>query len=194
MIERTAELEKAVQVMNVIEEGKFPLLLNRIAQFLSSDTSSKPFTDAEESKLESSLEISAKEVQLVINGILEIFNKCAYHKIKPSLLGEDLEKTLKLQQKKAEAFTQVWTVFAKAIVENLKQKSFLPQLSHMAYSLSIATASDIETKEKMLRAQLQLGLTNDKMRDDINIEFTHDELYSFYQRLEQIQDQLDGLK
>lgn len=64
----------------------------------------------------------------------------------------------------------------------------------MGYSLSIATASDTETKEKLLKAQLQLGLTNDKTREDVNIEFTHDELYNFYQRLEQIQDQLDGLK
>lgn len=114
--------------MNSIKEGKFPLLLNRIAQFLSSDTSPKPFTDAEESKLDGSLEISPKEVQLVINGILEIFNKCAYHKIKPSQLAEDLEQNLNLQPKKAEAFTQVWTTFAKAIVDNLKQKSFLPQV------------------------------------------------------------------
>lgn len=115
--------------MNVIEDGKFPLLLNRIAQSMSTDSSSRPFTETEESKLETSLEITKTEVKTLIEAIIEIFRLCAYYMIKPAVLQQHLENDLKLESKKTEIFVQIWLSSAKAIVNNFKQKAFLSQVS-----------------------------------------------------------------
>lgn len=115
--------------MNAIEDGKFPLLLNRVAQFMSTDSTQRPFTESEEAKLETSLEITKGEVRILIDAIIEVFRLCSYYMIKPQVLYEHLEKDLKLDSKKAEIFVQIWTSSAKGIVDNLKQKAFLPQVS-----------------------------------------------------------------
>lgn len=104
------------------------MLLNRIAQFLCNESSSKPFTPTEEEKLEASLEVSKEEVQILINGIIEIFQVCAYYMIKPALLSEQLEQGLGVNSKKTECLVQVWAASAKGIVENLKLKSYFPQV------------------------------------------------------------------
>lgn len=68
------------------------------------------------------------------------------------------------------------------------------QLSHMSYNVSVATSSSSTSKDKSVLAQLQLGLSEENKREDINIEFDHKELYEFYRKLEQIQNQLDALR
>ncbi|KAK6631249.1 hypothetical protein RUM44_005775 [Polyplax serrata] len=190
-----AIIEKSIKVINSIEEGKFPLLLSRIAQFLSGGgTTPKPFTSLEEDKLQSSLEITKLDVQILIDGLIELFKACAYTVIKPVILSEHLEKRLSMNAKKAEIFVQVWASSARAIVDNFKQKPYFPQLNHVSYLVTVEATSNSAAKEKIPKAQLQLGVVKDSKRREVNLEFSHEELYDFYKKLEQIQSQLDAFR
>lgn len=68
------------------------------------------------------------------------------------------------------------------------------QLAHMSYNVSVATSSNSTSREKSVLAQIQLGLSEENKREDVNIEFDHKELYEFYRKLEQVQNQLDALR
>lgn len=68
------------------------------------------------------------------------------------------------------------------------------QLDHISYSISVETASDATAKGRQPTAQLQFGLVSADERQDINIEFSHAELYEFYKKLETVQGQLDALR
>lgn len=117
-----------MKIINAVEEGKFPLLLNRIVQFLCNGSSSKPFTSIEEEKLENSFEITKSEVQMLVDGIIEIFRTCAYHVVKPQILSEQLQKGLSMSAKKTEMFVQSWAASARGIVDNLRQRIYFPQV------------------------------------------------------------------
>jgi len=56
-------------------------------------------------------------------------------------------------------------------------------------------AQDVQSKMKMPNALFQLAVKDDSSgaTENIKIEFTHDELYEFYNKLETIQRQLDSI-
>lgn len=76
----------------------------------------------------------------------------------------------------------------------MQKKLSALQLSHLSYSVSVEAASDYRSKEKLPRAQIQLGLASSNKRKELNLEFNHEELYEFYKKLEQIQGQLDSFR
>lgn len=56
-----------------MDPSKFPLLLNRIAQSMQSDIEkNKPFTDDEEEKLQTSLELEKDDLKILIVSISDI--------------------------------------------------------------------------------------------------------------------------
>ena len=55
-------------------------------------------------------------------------------------------------------------------------------------------ASKSSAIEKSPKANLQLSLTSLNERKDLNLEFNHEQLYEFYQKLDKIQEQLDTFR
>lgn len=74
----SSSLEKAVQLVNRLDSAKFPLLLNRIAQTLQTDSTEKPFTPEEEEKLQASLGLDKDDLSLLLESITFIFEQVRY--------------------------------------------------------------------------------------------------------------------
>ena len=70
-------------------------------------------------------------------------------------------------------------------------------MEDVSWSLNLQTASDSQAKRVIPKAVFQFGLRNDeskeKTNENVTVEFTHKELYEFYNYFETIQSQLDGL-
>ncbi|WAR28461.1 COMDA-like protein [Mya arenaria] len=72
---------------------------------------------------------------------------------------------------------------------------FLQQLDTINWRLNLQMAQSTKTKQKIPNAMLELGVSREERDSNqkIRMEFTHEELYQFYNQLETIQKQLDGL-
>lgn len=195
----TSRLQKAVSIMNGLDASKFPLLLSRITQAMQvGATNEKAFSSEEEEKLQVSLGLEKEDLKLLLESTTFIIEQAAYYVTKPAVLKCHLLDTLKLDEDKADAFTNIWTSSAKGIIEHLRQRSLYPtQLEDVSWSLNLQTASDAQTKRVIPKAVFQFGLKSDEYKEgtneDVTIEFTHEELYEFYKSFETIQSQLDGL-
>nr|XP_044989871.1 COMM domain-containing protein 10 isoform X5 [Jaculus jaculus] len=71
----------------------------------------------------------------------------------------------------------------------------LEQLETVGWQLNLQMAHSAQAKLKTPQAVLQLGVSNEdsKNLEKICMEFTHKELFDFYNKLETIQAQLDSL-
>jgi len=190
----TASLKKAILHINDIETGKFGKLLVRIVQKLHS-REEKSFTEEEEERLRSALNLTSKEIEIVLDTTSYIFEQAAYHNAKPNAFTEQLEK-LGLTEDKIEAFVEVWTSSGPSVIEQLRKRSLAPkQLDSVAWQLNLQMAQANKTKMKIPSAVVELGLKNasTNAKERLQLEFTHEELYDFFQQLEDVQTQLDNL-
>ncbi|XP_049776477.1 COMM domain-containing protein 10-like [Schistocerca cancellata] len=193
-------LYKAANIINGLDESKFPLLLSRIAQVMQQcPDDKKPFTEEEQEKLEVSLALDKDDLKLLIESSTLILQQAAYHMMKPTVLQQQLHDVLGLKEEKAKTFAQVWVNSAKGIVEQRRKKSVFPvQLEDVRWKLGLQMASDVQLKQKIPKATFQFGLLSDcegeKIKENITLEFTHDELFEFHKKLEAIQSQLDALR
>lgn len=200
MANKDERFAKAVKIINDMDPSKFPLLLNRIAQSMQSDIEkNKPFTDDEEEKLQTSLELEKDDLKILIVSISDIIRNAACNMMQPGTFQRHLNEVLKLNEDKTVAFLQVWTNSAKGIVDQLRQKSVYPsKLEDVNWSLNLQIASDVQLKQKIPNAVIQFGLKTDScgeyVKENVNVTFSHSELFEFYKQLESIQVQLDSLR
>jgi len=78
----------------------------------------------------------------------------------------------------------------------LKQRSLAPkQLEAVNWRLNLQMAQSNMTKMKLPNAMFELSLASGSqgVKEQVHLEFTHEELYAFYNQLETIQSQLDSL-
>ena len=197
----TPRFQEGVKLINCIEPAKLRLLFSRIATFLISDQSasppSSPFTDEEKLKLEKSLELGLEDVHLVIDSASLILQQAAYHVIKPEMLKSKLMDGLNLDQERAAVIITVWSSNASLIVENLRKRSVLPyQLADLTWLLNLASSSDKSSRMKEPVATVELLLHSSESIDQqkVKLEMRKPELQNLYEKLEQIQVQLDALK
>ncbi|KAK3932955.1 COMM domain-containing protein 10 [Frankliniella fusca] len=198
-IQITPKFQEGLNLINTIEPAKLRLLLNRIASFMQGETSEKasPFTGEEEAKLEKSLGFESKEVALVVDSCSLILQQAAYYAIKPEVLKTKLIDGLKLEQERSGVIVSVWSLNANLILESLRRRSVLPyQLADLSWLLNVETSSKIKSRSKEPVAVLELLLKSNDIGDTVKVklEMQKAELQNFYQNLEKIQAQLDGLK
>lgn len=90
----------------------------------------------------------------------------------------------------------LWTANGKSVAEKLKQRSIAPkQLSDVNWRLNLQVAQSSMTKMKVPNAMFELNLSSGSQcsEEPVHLEFTHGELYAFYNQLETIQNLLDTL-
>lgn len=194
MFTATASIKRAIMLINGLDVNKFPLLLSRIIQKLHLKEE-RTFSDEEEEKLQGTFEVSAQELELILETLEFILQQAAYHTAKPALLREQLIK-LEMQEEKANKIMEAWAKGAKDLVQNLRERTVNPkQLSSVDWHLNLQMAQNGQAKMKLPNALFQLGVKDDTTGklDNIRMEFTHDELYEFYNKLEVIQRQLDTI-
>ncbi|KAJ1527201.1 hypothetical protein ONE63_008732 [Megalurothrips usitatus] len=199
-IHMTSKFQDGIALINSIEPSKLRLLVNRIALFMQRDLSvktSSPFTEEEEAKLEKSLDLTTKDVQLVIDSANLILQQAAYHVIKPDILKNKLTEGINLEEERATVIAAVWGANANSIVESLRKRSVLPyQFADITWLLNIEVSSNKKSKLKEPIAVLELSLrgSDDSMNQKVKLEMRKPELQQLYQNLEKIQTQLDALK
>ncbi|XP_036997692.2 COMM domain-containing protein 10 isoform X4 [Artibeus jamaicensis] len=121
--------------------------------------------------------------------------KAVYYNVKPTALQQQLEN-IHLQQDKVEAFVSAWSSMGQETVEKFRQRILAPQkLETVGWQLNLQMAHSAQAKLKSPQAVLQLGVSNEdsKNMEKVLVEFSHKELFDFYNKLETIQAQLDSL-
>ncbi|XP_041366953.1 COMM domain-containing protein 10-like [Gigantopelta aegis] len=194
MFTATPSIKKAVALINDLESSKFPLLLSRITQKLHLKDE-RTFSEEEEEKLQRTFELSAPDLELILQTLEFILQQAAYHSAKPAVLTQQLQQ-LELAEDKVQAIVQKWTASAKETVQKLRETTLVPkQLEDVNWRLNLQMAQANKSKLKIPNALFELGVKdqNTETKEKIRLEFTHDELYAFYNQLETIQKQLDGL-
>ena len=104
-IVETAQIKKAVGLINELEEKKFSLLIQRIVQKLHNSESS--FKADEFERLEKSFQLSNEDCRLVIDILEFIYLQAAYELVKSNVLHVHLVK-INLRGDKANAVAELW--------------------------------------------------------------------------------------
>jgi len=187
-------MKKAVSLINAIDIGRFPRLLTRILQKLHLKAENS-FSEEEEEKLQAAFSLEKQDLHLVLEIISFILEQAVYHTVKPATLQQQLE-ALHLTPDKAEAFGNAWSSMGQETVEKFRQRILAPhKLETVGWQLNLQMAHSAQAKLKSPQAVLQLGVSNEdsKSVEKVLVEFSHKELFDFYNKLETIQAQLDSL-
>ncbi|KAL8562624.1 hypothetical protein ACOMHN_011196 [Nucella lapillus] len=194
MFTATANIKKAVSLINDLDTSKFPLLLSRILQKLHIKEE-RTFSEGEEEKLQGALGVAGADLELIIETLEFFLQQAAYHAAKPQHLSQQLQQ-LDLQEEKIKPIVEAWSSSAKDTIGQLRQRTVHPkQLEEVNWRLNLQLAQSSVSKMKEPNAMFELGVRDENSgeKEKIRMEFTHDELYGFYNQLEAIQKQLDSL-
>lgn len=188
----TPSLKKAAGLINGLDAGRFGKILGRIIPQLHLKEESA-FSPEEIEKLPAALKLEPKDVELVLDTATFILQQAAYHLAKPAVLGQQLQK-IGLEEDKIQIFVGTWSSQGKAVVEKLQSRTFYPkQLEEVKWRLNLQIAQASRTKMKLPNALFEFSVQDGEEKDKVRVEFTHEELYKFYEKLETIQSQLDSL-
>lgn len=190
----TPAIKKAVILINELDSSKFPLLLTRILQKIHLKDE-RTFSEEEETKLQGVLELPPPDLELIIQTLEFFLHQAAYHTAKPGVLSQQLNQ-LDINEDKVAAIVEAWANSAREVVQKLRKQTIVPdQLEAINWRLNLQMAQSMKTKMKMPNAMFELDVKNEnkEQHQKIRMEFTHDELYQFYNQLESIQKQLDSL-
>lgn len=194
IIKETQSIKEAVIFINGIDSNKLSRLLSRILQKLHLK-GERTFSHEEEEKLQTALSLDKQALSLVLETAHFILEQAAYHSVKPASLKQQLE-ALQLTPDQAEVFAQAWAAVGPQLVDRLRNRSFAPKkLEQVGWQLNLQMASSSQAKLKNPSAVLELGLSNQdsETQEKVFVEFSHQELLDFYNKLEVVQGQLDSL-
>uniref|UniRef100_A0A1A8JSM9 COMM domain containing 10 n=1 Tax=Nothobranchius kuhntae TaxID=321403 RepID=A0A1A8JSM9_NOTKU len=194
IIKETQSIKEAVTFINEIDANKFPRLISRIIQKLHLK-GERTFSEEEEQKLQAALSLDKRALNLVLETSAFILEQAVYHNIKPAALQQQLE-VIHLNPEKAEVFSQSWAAAGPELVEKLKRNIFAPKkLEHVGWQLNLQMAQSSQTRLKSPSAVLQLGIKSEdsEAQENVFVEFNHQQLLEFYNKLEVVQGQLDSL-
>ncbi|XP_034026525.1 COMM domain-containing protein 10 [Thalassophryne amazonica] len=193
-IKETQSIKEAVTFINTIDVNKLSRLISRILQKLHLK-GERTFSEEEEQKLQAALSLEKATLSLVLETTAFILEQAVYHNVKPASLQQQLE-ALHLSSDKAEVFTQTWATAGPELIERSKHSIFAPKkLDYVGWQLNLQMAKSSQHRLKAPSAVLQLGLHNEhsESQENVFVEFSHQELLDFYNKLEIVQSQLDSL-
>ena len=195
MFTSTSKLKAAVALINEIDATKFCRLLARISQKLHLKDE-RTFSEEEEEKLQTAFGLSGEDLELVIETSEFFLHQAAYHSAKPQVFSQQLT-LLDLEEDKVTACVEAWTSCARTVTEKLRKRTLAPkQLEDVNWRLNLQMAQASRSRMKEPNAMFQFTVNDDAngSKEKFGVEFNHEELYAFYNQLETIQGQLDGLK
>ncbi|XP_029821300.1 COMM domain-containing protein 10 [Manacus vitellinus] len=169
-------------------------LLSRLAPEVHLKAEST-FSEEEEEKLQIAFSLEKQDLHLVLETISFILEQAVYHNLKPVSLQQQLQ-SIHLDQDKAEAFATAWAAAGQDTIEKFRQRVLTPQkLETIGWQLNLQMAESKQAKLKSPQAVLELGVSNEDSKNlkKVFVEFSHQELFEFYNKLETIQAQLDSL-
>jgi len=190
----TVSIQKAVTLINNIDDGKLKRILARVIQkiHLKDETA---FTEDEEEKLQVAFDLSASDIECILATVSFIFEQAAYHNAKGHVLKEQLD-VLQLNESKVDLFIQIWSENSATVIQFLRHRNLGPkQLESVNWQLNMQAGKSFQSNLNSPSAILEFNLssTENKAADKIQLEFNQPELYGLFQQLEEIQLQLDNL-
>ncbi|XP_055555490.1 COMM domain-containing protein 10 isoform X2 [Falco biarmicus] len=216
VVPESDSIRRAVSLLNAVDPGRFPRLLSRLLQKLHLKAEST-FSEEEEEKLQIAFSLEKQDLHLVLETISFIWEQAVYHNLKPASLQQQLQ-SIHLDQDKAEAFASAWAAAGQDTIEKFRQRVLTPRkLETIGWQLNLQMAESTQAKLKSPRAVLELGVSSEdgkrtllsqksfnnwltgcifdvlKNLKKVFVEFNHQELFEFYNKLETIQAQLDSL-
>lgn len=185
-------LQRAVLLINQLDDSKFSALLARILQKLHLKNE-RCFTEEEELKLQRTFSLNSNELVLVLDTLSFILEQAAFHTAKPSVLRAQL-KDLEFSEAKVNSIVQAWTSNARQVTERLKQHTIAEhQLSDVNVELRVRGSQRTASHTKSPKALMDLVISSGAAHDHLLLQFSHQQLYNLYTKLEQIQAHLDTL-
>eukprot|EP00743_Colponemidia_sp_Colp-15_P011183 GILK01012443.1.p1 GENE.GILK01012443.1~~GILK01012443.1.p1 ORF type:complete len:204 (-),score=31.55 GILK01012443.1:40-651(-) len=200
MFASTTRFREAVALVNAVPVEKLPLVITRIVRRLH--LKEQIFKDEEAEQLQDVLQLSAAEVDTVVHGCSYIFEQAAYRRANQKVLAENLQAA-GLGDVQAQAFYRIWGTEGASYLEKLKEKPLgTPMLTDVNWRLHLEMAQDDIYHQKEPVAIFNFGLDNSDStkqsvqneNSSIAVEMDSQELYSFFLKLETIQQQLDRLQ
>ncbi|XP_028314495.1 COMM domain-containing protein 10 [Gouania willdenowi] len=194
IIKQTPSIKEAVTFINTIDTNKLSRLISRIIQKLHLK-GERTFSEEEEEKLQTALSLDQRSLNLVLETTAFIFEQAVYHNMKPASLQQHLE-LVQMCPDQAQVFSQTWASSGPELVEKLKANIFAPnKLDYVGWQLNLQMAQSSQAHLKSPSAVLQLGLSQEdsQVQQNMFVEFNHQQLRDFYNKIETIQGQLDSL-
>ncbi|KAF4072226.1 hypothetical protein AMELA_G00260620 [Ameiurus melas] len=183
IVKETQSIRDAVTLINSIEGNKLSRLLSRILQKLHLK-GERSFSEDEEQKLQTALALEKQALHLVLE-------------TSSFLLEQQQLENIHIAPDKAEAFSQAWATAGPDVVEKMRQTIFAPKkLEHIGWQLNLQMGQSSQAKQKEPHAVVDLGVREEDESEHVqkvHVEFSHQELLEFYNKLEMIQTQLDSL-
>jgi len=190
----SSRFSRAVNLINQADEESLNKLIPKICEKLCFKDK-KAFSDDEQAKIQSTFNMDGLDTCLLLESIQFIFQQAAYYGMKSKVLGKNLLK-IDMDELKCKLFADVWGDFSKVVIDSMRKHSFATkQLDSVDWHMGIQLSQDSRTEVKNTTALFHLNLLNNSTQkgEKIDLEFTHEELLAFYEKLEVLQTQLDAL-
>ncbi|KAJ8598863.1 hypothetical protein CTAYLR_010666 [Chrysophaeum taylorii] len=191
-------LTEALSVANAMPAEAFKSISRRVVRRLGDPRAVKLLTAAEEEQACSTLGLTGAQVAALLELCAYIFEQAAYQMQRPDQFEEHAKTSIGLAPDKASAARQVWEAEATAYVARLRERHVLgPQVlrdTTWATHLCLAHKTDTKSINDSSTAVFDLHLADDKASDDhLVFEASHQELYGFFQKLQDVQRAIDNL-
>lgn len=188
-----SQTNRLVKLMNDFDIIALKKLLEKIITKLPCRKSQNLFTFDESEKLISLFNLSVGDLTLILQFACDAFHNAAYDIAKPENFRENLSSQ-GLAEKVVGVFVEVYVQYGKDLINKLKNISFSPcQLEDFNYLLNVEVASGDRSKINKPTVGLQFSLNSGEKNDSVAVEMDHQQLYAFYDKLEEIQKQLDSI-
>lgn len=194
-----ASTDRVASVINKLDTSKFGKLLERVIAKLPLSPDSQPldvFSFDEREKLVTVFELkSSSELASILEFAVKTFQTAGFEQSKLESLTEKLSKNAHLDEEHVDAFVRVWSAHGKAFIDRLKSKSITNhQLIDVNFVLNVDAASEARAQINQPTAFLQLVTENFGGKSEkLSLEFDHGQLVQMYDKLEDIQKQLDAM-
>lgn len=187
-----------IELVNGLDGSRFKPLMTRIFERLTVDEDVKIFNSEEEEKLIKLFDIaSSDDLDNLIDCLTRLARKVIYNVSKPKSLVPQLMK-IGLSEEKAVTFAQVWANCSTEKVNQLKQETFglsSSLLEDVNWKIKVQCNQNNAANLEKVKTQLDLILSTsneDTKCKQHSLEFDSDQLKSFYNQLEEIQNQIDS--
>jgi hypothetical protein len=187
----TERLSDALAMGDSIPPQRLHGLLKRIVQKLT--TKEKNFSATEEEQLQDLFDMALQDLRSFLNASAYIFQQATFYGCSPSKLKVQLGET-NLSPEQVEVFVTTWETYGPAVLKQMRDCPFGPkslQQVDWEYRHTLASGTSSHGGDAKCLLEFSLQDVDSGNNSFFNAEFTRDELYDFFVKLETIQNQLD---
>jgi len=189
---------EAVKVVQGIPSEALSSIAKRLLRRLGDRSHKQLLTAEEEKQACSTLQVSTKDLEALVEFSAYIFEQAAYQMQQPDHFEDILAATHGVDKERAAALRKVWEAEATGYVNRLRDQHILGRnvLRDTTYTTQLCVAeSDAEGnqgKGTESTAIFEFHIGPDQT-DNLAVECSHQELYGFFQKLQDIQRTIDNL-